>query len=119
MGPDSFTFKAKYSTADSNITTVSITIQEPAPCTTNLPISGATASGIEYTPPPTHAIDNNLGNGCANPALLSRSKTFLHFQIKGAKCVTINNISQHNFYFIPYQTKLLICQKYLKLHSAL
>jgi hypothetical protein len=61
LGPDSFTFKANDSTADSNIATVSITVQDPGTCTTNLPISGATASGSESTHPPTHAIDNNFG----------------------------------------------------------
>jgi hypothetical protein len=67
LGPDSFTFKANDGTGDSNIATVSITVQEPASCTTNLPISGATASGSESTHPPTHAIDNNFGTRWANP----------------------------------------------------
>ena len=69
LGPDTFTFKANDSTTNSNIATVSITVQDLASCTTNLPISGATASGSESTHPPTHAIDNNFGTRWANPAL--------------------------------------------------
>jgi len=68
-GPDSFTFKANDGTVDSNIATVSITVQDPASCTTNLPISGATASGSESTHPPSDAIDNNFGTRWANPAV--------------------------------------------------
>ena len=55
--------------ADSNIATVSITVRDPGVCTTNLPISSATASGSESTHPPTYAIDNNFGTRWANPAL--------------------------------------------------
>ena len=69
VGPDSFTFKANDGTTDSNIATVSITVQDPASCTTNLAITGVTASGSEATHPPTHAIDNNFGTRWANPAL--------------------------------------------------
>ena len=69
VGPDSFTFKANDGTTDSNIATVSITVQDPASCTTNLAITGVTASGSESTHPPTHAIDNNFGTRWANPAL--------------------------------------------------
>ena len=69
VGPDSFTFKANDGTIDSNIATVSITVQDPASCTTNLAITGVTASGSESTHPPTHAIDNNFGTRWANPAL--------------------------------------------------
>jgi hypothetical protein len=61
LGPDTFTFKTNDGIIDSNIATVSITVQDPGACTTNLPISGATASGSESTHPPTHAIDNNFG----------------------------------------------------------
>ena len=69
VGQDSFTFKANDGIADSNIATVSITVRDPGVCTTNLPISSATASGSEATHPPTHAIDNNFGTRWANPAL--------------------------------------------------
>ena len=69
VGPDSFTFKANDGIADSNIATVSITVRDPGTCTTNLPISSATASASESTHPPTHAIDNNFGTRWANPAL--------------------------------------------------
>jgi hypothetical protein len=67
VGPDSFTFKANDGTADSNIATVSITVQDtgpgpgpgPGPCTTNLPISGVTASGNDGNVP-SNVLDNNL-----------------------------------------------------------
>jgi F5/8 type C domain/Bacterial Ig domain len=61
VGADSFTFKANDGTVDSNTATVSITIQDVGSCTTNLPITGITASGSESTHPPSHAIDNNFG----------------------------------------------------------
>jgi len=67
LGPDTFTFKANDGTFDSNIATVSITVQDPVSCTTNLPISGITASASESTHPPSHAIDNNFGTRWANP----------------------------------------------------
>ena len=69
VGPDSFTFKANDGTIDSNIATVSITVQDLGSCTTNLPISAVTASGSESTHPPSHAIDNNFGTRWANPAI--------------------------------------------------
>ena len=59
VGPDSFTFKANDGTVDSNTATVSITVQDTASCTTNLPISGVTASGNDGNVP-SNAIDNNL-----------------------------------------------------------
>ena len=83
VGSDSFTFKANDGTVDSNTATVSITVQDPGSCTTNLPISGATASGSESTHPPSHAIDNNFGTRWANPdwvhgfvLILAQLKTF-------------------------------------------
>jgi len=69
LGPDSFTFKTNDGTFDSNIATVSITVQDQASCTTNLPITGITASGSESTHPPSFAIDNNFGTRWANPAI--------------------------------------------------
>ena len=60
VGPDSFTFKANDGTADSNIATVSITVQDPASCGTNLPVSGVTASGNEVGNVPSNVLDNNL-----------------------------------------------------------
>jgi hypothetical protein len=60
VGPDSFTFKANDGTVDSNTATVSITVQDPASCATNLPISGVTASGSESGYPPSNVLDNNL-----------------------------------------------------------
>ncbi|TLX88898.1 MAG: discoidin domain-containing protein, partial [Thaumarchaeota archaeon] len=41
----------------------------PTSCTTNLPISGATASGSESTNPPSNAIDNNFATRWSNGAL--------------------------------------------------
>jgi len=67
LGPDTFTFKANDGTFDSNIATVSITVQDPGSCTTNLAISAITASASESTHPPSHAIDNNFGTRWANP----------------------------------------------------
>ncbi len=66
VGPDSFTFNANDGTFDSNTATVSITVQDVGSCTTNLPISGITASGSESTHPPSHAIDNNFGTRWAS-----------------------------------------------------
>jgi uncharacterized protein YxeA len=66
VGPDSFTFKANDGTVDSNTATVSITVQDTTTCGTDLPISGATASGSEAGNPPSNAIDNNLGTRWAN-----------------------------------------------------
>jgi hypothetical protein len=66
VGPDSFTFKANDGTVDSNTATVSITVQDTTTCGTELPISGATASGSEAGNPPSNAIDNNLGTRWAN-----------------------------------------------------
>ena len=60
VGPDSFTFKANDGTADSNIATVSITVQDPASCGTNLPVNGVTASGNEVGNVPSNVLDNNL-----------------------------------------------------------
>ena len=60
VGPDSFTFKANDGTVDSNTATVSITVQDPAPCAANLPVSGVTASGNEVGNVPTNVLDNNL-----------------------------------------------------------
>jgi hypothetical protein len=59
VGPDSFTFNANDGTADSNTATVSITIQDTTSCTTNLPISGVTASGNDGNVP-SNVLDNNL-----------------------------------------------------------
>jgi hypothetical protein len=59
VGPDSFTFNANDGTADSNTATVSITIQDTTSCTTNLPISGVTASGNDGNVP-SIVLDNNL-----------------------------------------------------------
>jgi hypothetical protein len=69
LGPDSFTFKTNDGIVDSNIATVSITVQDAASCTTNLPISGVTASASESANPASNAIDNNFGTRWANPAL--------------------------------------------------
>jgi len=60
VGPDSFTFKANDGTIDSNTATVSITVQDTTACTTNLPISGVTASGNEVGNVPSNVLDNNL-----------------------------------------------------------
>jgi hypothetical protein len=63
VGTDSFTFKVNDGTVDSNTATVSITVQDtgsgPGPCTTNLPISGLTASGNDGNVP-SNVLDNNL-----------------------------------------------------------
>src|SRR5919106_787174 len=63
VGTDSFTFKANDGTVDSNTATVSITVEDtgsgPGPCTTNLPISGLTASGNDGNVP-SNVLDNNL-----------------------------------------------------------
>src|SRR6185295_1631280 len=66
VGPDSFTFKANDGTADSNIATVSITVQDAGACTTNLPISAVTASGSASGYPPTNAIDNDFATRWTN-----------------------------------------------------
>jgi hypothetical protein len=66
VGPDSFTFKANDGTADSNIATVSITVQDTGACTTDLPISAATASGSQSGLPPSNAIDNNFATRWSN-----------------------------------------------------
>ena len=61
VGPDSFTFKANDGSVDSNTATVSITVQDTTTtCTTNLPISGVTASGNDGNVP-SNVLDNNLG----------------------------------------------------------
>ncbi len=59
VGPDSFTFKANDGTVDSNTATISITVQDTTSCTTNLPISGVTASGNDGNVP-SNVLDNNL-----------------------------------------------------------
>ena len=68
VGPDSFTFKANDGTLDSNTATVSITVQDTGSgsCTTNLPISGVTASASQSGNPPTNVLDNNLNTRWAN-----------------------------------------------------
>jgi hypothetical protein len=66
VGADSFTFKANDGTADSNTATVSITVQDVSSCTTNLPISGVTASGYQLGNPPSNAIDADLNTRWAN-----------------------------------------------------
>jgi uncharacterized protein YxeA len=59
VGPDFFTFKANDGFLDSNIATVSLTVQDPASCGTNLPISAVTASGNDGNVP-SNVLDNNL-----------------------------------------------------------
>jgi len=59
VGPDSFTFKANDGKVDSNTATVSITVQDTTTCTSNLPISGVTASGNDGNVP-SNVLDNNL-----------------------------------------------------------
>jgi Bacterial Ig domain len=59
VGPDSFTFKANDGTVDSNTATVSITVQDPASCAANLPITSVTASGNDGNVP-SNVLDNNL-----------------------------------------------------------
>ena len=66
VGADSFTFKANDGTTDSNTATVSITAQDVSSCTTNLPISGVTASGYQLGNPPSNAIDADLNTRWAN-----------------------------------------------------
>jgi F5/8 type C domain/Bacterial Ig domain/Calcineurin-like phosphoesterase len=60
VGPDSFTFKANDGTFDSNIGTVSITVQDVSSCGNTLPITGITASGNQKGYPPSNVLDNNL-----------------------------------------------------------
>jgi hypothetical protein len=59
VGPDSFTFKANDGTVDSNTATVTINVQDPALCGTNLPVSAVTASGNDGNVP-QNVLDNNL-----------------------------------------------------------
>jgi hypothetical protein len=59
VGPDSFTFKANDGTVDSNTATVSLTVNDPATCATNLPIGAVTASGNDGNVP-SNVLDNNL-----------------------------------------------------------
>jgi Concanavalin A-like lectin/glucanases superfamily/F5/8 type C domain/Bacterial Ig domain len=66
VGADSFTFKANDGTVDSNTATVSITVQDVSSCTTNLPISGVTASGYQLGNPPSNAIDADPNTRWAN-----------------------------------------------------
>jgi hypothetical protein len=66
VGADSFTFKANDGTADSNTATVSITVRDVSSCTTNLPITGVTASGYQLGNPPSNAIDADLNTRWAN-----------------------------------------------------
>jgi Concanavalin A-like lectin/glucanases superfamily/F5/8 type C domain/Bacterial Ig domain len=66
VGADSFTFKANDGTTDSNTATVNITVQDISSCTTNLPISGVTASGYQLGNPPSNAIDADLNTRWAN-----------------------------------------------------
>ena len=66
VGADSFTFKANDGTTDSNTATVSITVRDVSSCTTNLPISGVTASGYQLGNPPSNAVDADLNTRWAN-----------------------------------------------------
>jgi len=70
VGPDSFTFKANDGKVDSNIATVSITVQDTTTtCTTNLPISAVTASSSSSSYPPANAVDNNLNTRWATTGI--------------------------------------------------
>ena len=66
-GSDSFTFKVNDGTSDSNIATVSITVQDTSSgsCTSNLPISAVTASGNDGNVP-SNVLDNNLNTRWSN-----------------------------------------------------
>ena len=66
VGADSFTFKANDGTTDSNTATVSMAVEDVNSCTTNLPISGVTASGYQLGNPPSNAIDADLSTRWAN-----------------------------------------------------
>ena len=99
LGLDSFTFKANDGTVDSNTATVSITVQDTTSCTTNLPISGVTASGNDGNVP-SNVLDNNLNTRWSSNwelvnllgLILVRLRTFAVWTLHGIKEMNVRTI---------------------------
>lgn len=65
-GSDSFTFRANDGMVNSNTATVSITVVDPASCSTNLPVNFVTASDNDGNNLPSNVLDNNINTRWSN-----------------------------------------------------